>query len=141
MTQMVTIEGSVTPSAELPRGEQRTVVYTDRIAGLVKRGFVVIVKGPTDVDSPVETELTPIPEANQLPPADGQPHTVEGTGEPNVGHDMGTADGSWHELAPHHPDEYAQPTPPPLSHFQADAPTTVVDNPKAPATSESDTGG
>jgi hypothetical protein len=105
---MVTIEGSVTPSSELPKGQRQTVQYTDRIARLVERGYVVIVDGPHDTDAPVETELTPIPEANQLPPADGQLHTAEGTGEVNVGVEA-EPDGSWHELAPQHPDESAQP--------------------------------
>lgn len=109
MTQMVTIEGSITPSAELSRGEQRTVVYSDRVARLVKRGYVVIVKGPWDDDAPADTELTPILEAAQAPEPPG-PHTVEATGEPNVGTEV-TGENTWHELAPQHPDETAQPSP------------------------------
>lgn len=143
MAQMVTIEGSVTPSAELARGERRTVIYTDRIARLVKRGFIVIVKGPID--------------ASEI---------AKGTGVPNVGHEL-PADGQMHDISlpgaepetplaqvvpdvPQHPDEYAQhdvhADPPPVPLFpagwQADAPEAVVDNdPKAPVTGESGTGG
>lgn len=43
----VTIEGSVTPSSFLPRGERRTVERTDFIDKLIKRGFVTVVK-PTE---------------------------------------------------------------------------------------------
>ena len=39
----VTIEGSVTPSVILPRGQRRTVMLTDRIQRLIDRGFVVVI--------------------------------------------------------------------------------------------------
>lgn len=107
MTQMVTIEGSVTPSAELPRGEQRTVVYTDRIDRLVKRGYIVIVKGPWDADDPQTYADVDAAEGNQ-------PYTtVEGTGTPNVGTEV-PADGTGASgepeppIVPQHPAETAQ---------------------------------
>jgi hypothetical protein len=40
---VVTIEGSVTPSVILPRGQRRTVTLTDRVQRLIERGFVVVV--------------------------------------------------------------------------------------------------
>lgn len=160
MTQMVTIEGSTTPSAELPRGERRTVVYTDRIARLVKRGFIVIVKGPTDVPDDL-----------------GQPQIAEGTGVPNIGHEL-PADGQLHDislpggtalaqivvtgpgsapLVPQHPNEIAQHNPAAeaaeaaLHEHPTFAPTPapVIDPalveagtvPKAPEPTESSTGG
>lgn len=80
---MVTIEGSPTPSAELARGERRDVVLTDRIKGLVKKGFIVIVGDPRPIGGSV--------------PAD-EPQTVEATGEPNVGHEL-PADGQMHDIS------------------------------------------
>ena len=103
---MVTIEGSVTPSAELPRGVQRTVQYTERIARLVKRGFVVIVDELEGKPHESSLPLTPIPAENQLPPADGQEHVAEGTGEPNVGIEAPT-DGTPVDLSPDGPGESA----------------------------------
>jgi hypothetical protein len=79
MAQMVTIEGSMTPSSDLPRGQRRDVVYTDRIARLVKKGFVVIVGDPRE-----------IPDASE--------HIAEGTGTPNVGIEV-PADGTFHEIS------------------------------------------
>jgi hypothetical protein len=81
VAKIVTIEGSTSPCSELPRGEQRTVVYSDRVKGLVSKGFVVVVDGPHE--SHVSAEL--------------HPNIAKGTGEPNVGHEV-PADGNWHEL-------------------------------------------
>ncbi|WAB09199.1 hypothetical protein SEA_LITTLEMUNCHKIN_23 [Gordonia phage LittleMunchkin] len=52
----VTIEGSLSPSTELARGERRTVALTDRVQRLVDRGFVIIVD---EHDEPADA-----PEAN-----------------------------------------------------------------------------
>lgn len=49
----VTIEGSITPSAVLARGQRRTVRMTDRIQRLIDRGYVVLVEdsaGLTDTE-------------------------------------------------------------------------------------------
>lgn len=139
MTQMVTIEGSTTPSAELPRGERRTVVYSDRIARLVKRGFVVIAKGPWDVPDDL-----------------GQPKIAEGTGVPNVGHEL-PADGQTHDISlpgvdpptplaqvvpdvPQHPNETAQPGPA-AEAAEAALHEPLATFPKVPPATESGTGG
>lgn len=44
----ITIEGSITPSVELPRGERRTVQHTDEVQALIDGGFVVVVPDPED---------------------------------------------------------------------------------------------
>lgn len=59
----VTIEGSITPSAILPRGHRRTVQMTARIQRLIDRGYVVLVE-----DSPAE----PVAEVVE-PVADPEP--------------------------------------------------------------------
>ena len=51
----LTIEGSLTPSAFLARGERRTVQHTPRIDRMVHRGFVVVVDAHDD-DEPAERE-------------------------------------------------------------------------------------
>lgn len=48
MGHSVTIEGSVTPSVELPAGERRTVAVTQHIRNLVRIGAVVVVDGSLD---------------------------------------------------------------------------------------------
>lgn len=109
---MVTIEGSVTPCAELARGERRDVLLTDRIKGLARKGFIVIVGDPRPTDGGT-TELTPISEAAQAPPPPG-PHTVEATGEPNVGTEV-PADGEFHEIDTTPPEFAPAPHDDPLS--------------------------
>lgn len=44
----VTIEGSLMPSVELPRGVQRTVAVTDHVRNLVRIGAAVVVEGSLD---------------------------------------------------------------------------------------------
>lgn len=100
MTQIVTIEGSMNPCSELPRGEQRTVVYSDRVKGLVTKGFVVVVDGPHDSAAQVS----------------------KGTGEPNVGHEL-PADGQVHNISlpgiePETPLAQVEPTPYPVEITQ-----------------------
>ncbi|UYL88133.1 hypothetical protein SEA_EVAA_22 [Gordonia phage Evaa] len=56
MADKVTIEGSITPSVLLARGERRTVARTARIDRLIARGFVVEVP---------EKEATPEPETDE----------------------------------------------------------------------------
>jgi len=44
----VTIEGSIAPCVELPRGERRTVQLTDYVQGLISRGYVIVVDEQAD---------------------------------------------------------------------------------------------
>ena len=54
---IVTIEGSLTPSVVLPRGETRTVQLTPRIQRLIDGGFV-IVKERTEIKPPPKKRVT-----------------------------------------------------------------------------------
>lgn len=58
MAELITIEGSLTPSVDLPRGERRTVVRTERIERLIARGYIVEVPSDTGTasDSPAPAE-------------------------------------------------------------------------------------
>lgn len=72
MAELITIEGSHTPSVELPRGERRTVVRTERIDRLIARGYIVEVPSDTGTtsDSPepeVAAEPDPEPEVAAEP--------------------------------------------------------------------------
>lgn len=131
MAQLVTIEGSVTPCSELPRGERRTVVYSDRVKGLVRKGFVVVVSGPRDVSAD-NTGVTLNDPSGVTPTATGDfapggvvpPQFAEGSGVPNIGHEL-PADGQMHDISlpgiepktplaqivPQHPGEFAQHDP------------------------------
>lgn len=73
MGHQVTIEGSLTPAVDLPRGVRRTVEVTDHIRRLVQIGAVIVVGG--DLDAP------PAPEHEE--PADIE----EIADEPNDGSD------------------------------------------------------
>ncbi|QIG58949.1 hypothetical protein SEA_ANCLAR_22 [Gordonia phage AnClar] len=55
----VTIEGSLTPSVELARGEKRVVTMTPRIERLAARGFINIIESESDAPEPADA-----PEAN-----------------------------------------------------------------------------
>lgn len=44
MTQTVTIEGSIRPCQDLPRGERRTVMLTDTIKKRIKLGYYDVVE-------------------------------------------------------------------------------------------------
>lgn len=57
----ITIEGSLTPSADLPRGERRKVQDSDDVREFVRKGFAVI------VDSDGEPEPAPAPEPVKAP--------------------------------------------------------------------------
>lgn len=50
----ITIEGSLTPSAFLARGERRTVQRTPRIDALVFKGFVVVVDAHGEEEEPAD---------------------------------------------------------------------------------------
>lgn len=64
MTDKVTIEGSLTPCVELPRGERRTVALTPHVERLIKRGFVVVVDdNPIPPLTDADFEDAPEPEA------------------------------------------------------------------------------
>jgi len=41
----VTIEGSLSPCDELPRGVRRTVMATERVRRLAEAGHVIVVEG------------------------------------------------------------------------------------------------
>lgn len=58
MGNQVTIEGSLTPAVDLPRGERRTVEVTDHVRRLVQIGAVVVVAG--DLEAPAEPVASPI---------------------------------------------------------------------------------
>lgn len=49
----VTIEGSISPSTYLARGERATVQRTEKIDRLIERGFVVVVDDHADAPHPV----------------------------------------------------------------------------------------
>ena len=57
----VTIEGSISPSAYLPRGERREVPRTDHIERLIRGGFVNVIEDDGDVVP------TPLPEPVKAP--------------------------------------------------------------------------
>lgn len=57
MGHQVTIEGTSTPSVDLPKGERRTVEVTSYIRTLVRIGAVVVVEGSLTPPAP-----TPQPE-------------------------------------------------------------------------------
>jgi hypothetical protein len=123
---MVTIEGSTTPSADLPRGQRRDVVYTDRIARLVKKGFIVIVGD--------RREIPDVPE-----------RVAEGTGVLNVGIEV-PADGTFHEISG---DGSGKTLPPVEQPVEDTTPLTSgahlaeapLNDPKAALAAESGTGG
>lgn len=66
MADMITIEGSLTPSVELPRGQRRTVVRTERIERLIERGYIVEVKD----DAPEPAAQVSEPATAESKPAD-----------------------------------------------------------------------
>ena len=59
----LTIEGSLTPSSFLARGERATVQRTPRIDALVLKGYAVVVDAHGSDDAPAEVpaEVTPAP--------------------------------------------------------------------------------
>lgn len=57
----ITIEGSLTPSSDLPRGERRTVQDTDEVRKFVARGFANV------VDEDGTPEPAPLPEPVPAP--------------------------------------------------------------------------
>lgn len=59
---VVTIEGSLSPSALLARGERRTVQLTERVQRLIDAGFVKVVD--SDAGDAPEPVLDPQPEAD-----------------------------------------------------------------------------
>lgn len=72
MADMITIEGSLTPSVELPRGQRRTVVRTERIERLIERGYIVEVPSDTGTtsDAPEPTAQVSEPATAESKPAD-----------------------------------------------------------------------
>lgn len=61
MAKQVTVEGSLTPCAELPRGHRRTVTWTPRVQRMIDRGyFVLIGEVWPEGDNPVLTAHTGI---------------------------------------------------------------------------------
>lgn len=69
----VTVEGSSTPCVDLPTGQRKTVEYTRGVRDRVRRGYYLVVDGPTeDTDTPaaVLAEDSAEPAA---PPTDDHP--------------------------------------------------------------------
>ena len=58
----ITIEGSLTPSARLARGERREVQDSDEVRKFIADGFAVVVDEETG-----EVEPAPLPEAPKPP--------------------------------------------------------------------------
>lgn len=73
----VTIEGSVTPSVNLPRGQRTTVEMTPTIAKMVERGFVNIIAVEPDPQPAPVTETEPEPEPAPRRRARSKPVTDE----------------------------------------------------------------
>lgn len=102
--QVVTIEGSPTPCSELPRGVQKTVLYTERVQRLIKKGYFVLKSGPTDVgaSTPVEAVAPPLtPGEAIIPPPSSNPFQ-----DPVEPAPLGPP-----PVVPQHPNETAQHTP------------------------------
>ena len=57
----ITIEGSLTPSSDLPRGQRRRVHDSDEVREFVRRGFAVV------VDEDGEPEPAPLPQPVKAP--------------------------------------------------------------------------
>lgn len=79
MSDMITIEGSQTPSVELARGKRRTVQRTERIDRLIQRGYVIEVKdedakpaAAEPVEDVKDDEPTKAPRRAAAKPADGE---------------------------------------------------------------------
>ena len=87
----VTIEGSLTPSTFLARGERRTVVLTDYVRKLIKKGYVIVVK-----DAPVLIETEPPLETingsfvNDTPETEEAANASASEGDAEVGDDSGS---------------------------------------------------
>ncbi len=67
----VTIEGTITPSTELPTGERRTVALTSRVEKMIKGGYIKIVEPDTDETGTVadsEPDRDPAPTAPKSAP-------------------------------------------------------------------------
>lgn len=47
----VTVEGSILPCTELPRGERRTVALTERVQRLIDRGYFTLIETHADPDA------------------------------------------------------------------------------------------
>ena len=46
------VEGSQTPCADLPTGARKTVEYTRGVRGRIRRGYYLLVSGPTEDETP-----------------------------------------------------------------------------------------
>ena len=57
----ITIEGSLTPSSDLPRGQRRRVQDSAEVREFVRKGFAVV------VDEEGEQEPAPLPEPAKAP--------------------------------------------------------------------------
>lgn len=67
----VTIEGSVTPSVMLPRGQRMTIERTEVIDKMIRRGFVVVVE--EHAPAPVIASITDVVTMAEAP---GEPAPV-----------------------------------------------------------------
>lgn len=116
--QVVTIEGSPTPCSELPRGVQKTVLYTERVQRLIKKGYFVLKSGPTDVGTPAVfnsgpgvTLSTATPSGQYVAPHPGEA-IIPPPAPPNPFQDpVEPAPLGPPPTVPQHPNETAQHTP------------------------------
>lgn len=88
MPEIVTIEGSLTPSVGLARGERRTCQLTEHVQRLIDRGYVTVVK--TEYVPPAEdyVYVEPVPEpepARQPESVSKRPRTVKTVELPKTG--------------------------------------------------------
>jgi hypothetical protein len=70
MAETVTIEGTITPCAELKRFERATVTFDEHVANLVRNGFVRIVARHGDPEAELAAlldEEVPEPESPAEP--------------------------------------------------------------------------
>ena len=74
----VTIRGSISPSAWLPRGEVRTVQRTTHIDNLIRGGYVDVIAEYDDppVETPVEAAPEPAPEPAAEEAPESEPETA-----------------------------------------------------------------
>ena len=68
----VTVEGSLTPCVDLPRGVRRTYQLDAKVQKRIDAGYYTLIEyHPDEDDEPVELEE--IPEENRLESSDGAP--------------------------------------------------------------------
>lgn len=85
MPQFVTIEGSIRPCQELPRGHRKTVVLTDRVRSLIQRGFFDLIELHSaqavddDLDDSDEEDAPSTEDGDTLPEPLAEPKVTQST--------------------------------------------------------------